>query len=384
MRTPVSPWDVLEISPTPDARAIKRAYAILLKRPENQSDLDRFQSLHAAYASAMRLAQQHQEGTSDPSVGIEDERPFPLSPTGAAATNHMDSDATEASEFARLTLHALSDMRIQAQIDWLWQQTELVNLSQRARIENALLQHMMDAGVSTYPCFRALARFFEWSEPLFIRNQREQQLAMLHHAVTAWDLSRSCLDGLLGRTRVRDQLNDLKTRLQRCDPELFAAVQIELLRSVLQRPMALRTALWPLSHLLQWKPPEDDDHSVLAQGLRVLYSGPQFLECCIEGAAIALFEEIQGVPDFMAKRGLLATDPRLEDAAIKPQLSARVRSMLGFADEETARALSLHFGWPMQKRAIPELDPGHRRLAHFWVLMVLAFLFMALLKLPWR
>ena len=45
----MSPWDRLELAPTSDTRAIKKAYARLLKQHRPDQDAAAFQQLHQAY-----------------------------------------------------------------------------------------------------------------------------------------------------------------------------------------------------------------------------------------------------------------------------------------------------------------------------------------------
>lgn len=50
-------WDQLQIAPTGDSRAIKRAYAVKLKSTRPDEDADAFQKLRQAYDHALQLAQ---------------------------------------------------------------------------------------------------------------------------------------------------------------------------------------------------------------------------------------------------------------------------------------------------------------------------------------
>lgn len=54
----MSPWDRLELAPTSDTRAIKKAYARLLKQHRPDQDAVAFQQLHQAYKTALQLAEQ--------------------------------------------------------------------------------------------------------------------------------------------------------------------------------------------------------------------------------------------------------------------------------------------------------------------------------------
>lgn len=59
----MSPWQRLDLAPTDDVRAIKKAYARLLKQHRPDQDADAFQQLHQAYKTALRLAEQQPPAT---------------------------------------------------------------------------------------------------------------------------------------------------------------------------------------------------------------------------------------------------------------------------------------------------------------------------------
>ncbi|HEX4937942.1 MAG TPA: RDD family protein [Candidatus Kapabacteria bacterium] len=54
-------WDVLQLAPTTDIRAIKKAYAVLLKQNKPDENPEGFQRLHAAYQQAQAWAERHAE-----------------------------------------------------------------------------------------------------------------------------------------------------------------------------------------------------------------------------------------------------------------------------------------------------------------------------------
>lgn len=54
-------WDVLQLAPTTDVRAIKKAYAVLLKQNKPDENPEGFQRLHAAYQQALGWAERHAE-----------------------------------------------------------------------------------------------------------------------------------------------------------------------------------------------------------------------------------------------------------------------------------------------------------------------------------
>lgn len=75
----MNPWTLLQIDPTDDSRAIKRAYAKLLKQHRPDEDPDGFQRLHQAYKQALAMAEQGEPGAVSPLVmeSEQDERDRP-------------------------------------------------------------------------------------------------------------------------------------------------------------------------------------------------------------------------------------------------------------------------------------------------------------------
>ncbi|WP_237058909.1 RDD family protein [Microbulbifer sediminum] len=60
----MNPWQVLDIAPSGDPRAIKRAYAKKLKQTRPDEKPEEFQQLHAAYKQALGLAAQKTDATA--------------------------------------------------------------------------------------------------------------------------------------------------------------------------------------------------------------------------------------------------------------------------------------------------------------------------------
>ncbi|WP_444885558.1 RDD family protein [Microbulbifer sp. PSTR4-B] len=57
----MSPWEILELAPCDDARAIKRAYAKKLKQTRPDEKPEEFQQLHSAYKWALKAAEELKE-----------------------------------------------------------------------------------------------------------------------------------------------------------------------------------------------------------------------------------------------------------------------------------------------------------------------------------
>lgn len=77
-------WDILELPPEADKKAIKRAYARLLKQNRPDQNPDGFQALHAAYQQALTWQAQH---TTDLDTDITPETEIePVSEPSTSAT----------------------------------------------------------------------------------------------------------------------------------------------------------------------------------------------------------------------------------------------------------------------------------------------------------
>lgn len=59
-------WEILHLAPTPDTRAIKRAYAVLLKTTRPEDDPQGFQTLREALETALQLAPYVEDATAEP------------------------------------------------------------------------------------------------------------------------------------------------------------------------------------------------------------------------------------------------------------------------------------------------------------------------------
>lgn len=120
------PWSVLEIAPTSDQRAIKKAYAKKLKRCRPDDNPDGFQELHKAYTDAQYLAKELAEEQALADVSIEtastsseaqssqidigDDGSMSLS--ASTASVDTPSDTTEAAVVEKLAPEDIAAVRI--------------------------------------------------------------------------------------------------------------------------------------------------------------------------------------------------------------------------------------------------------------------------------
>ncbi|MCG8392447.1 MAG: RDD family protein [Pseudomonadales bacterium] len=85
----MTPWTLLQIDPTDDSRAIKRAYAKQLKQHRPDQDPQGFQRLHQAYKQAMAMAEREQQ---DPPVSSFVSQSLPETEPPPAPNDDVDTD----------------------------------------------------------------------------------------------------------------------------------------------------------------------------------------------------------------------------------------------------------------------------------------------------
>jgi hypothetical protein len=164
----VNAWLELGIEPTPDLRAIKRAYAARLKQVDPERDIEGFQRLRAAYeavrSSAKRTVQPSPSApTSIPAsvardlqitVSATDDKPVPLSPlaVGADLATRFIATADAPAEV------------INARLRQLLQSPLLHSLMVREHFEQQLLHQMLAAAELPLPLSEICVLVLEWND----------------------------------------------------------------------------------------------------------------------------------------------------------------------------------------------------------------------------
>jgi hypothetical protein len=174
------PWSELEIEAQSDERAIRRAYARILKTRRVDEDVEAFQRLRTAYEFALKLAQQPssdseapivQSDTHAPPPGIEPETTereaqLPTLPSIDPLTNPpitarqlwADFIATLGQRDAKAVLTELID--------------SVVNLSTRDELEHLALNYCL-IGNPPYALFKDIAEVFGWRDDMKHLQRRD-------------------------------------------------------------------------------------------------------------------------------------------------------------------------------------------------------------------
>jgi hypothetical protein len=195
-----SPFDYLGLTPDADERAIKRAYARLLKTHRPDEDPAAFQRLSDAYEAAMAWWRRSSAIAAPPGGG---------SPAQSSSASHsakapgdLDAPVDAHAFFRLLALQAMkSDAdRLRA---WLDERPELWSLDFKQAFGGALPRWLAQARVPMpTACFDALATYFDLDkvqrhvDPIALRQLRDE-LQNLHGPVAQF-LSRHRWDGQPG------------------------------------------------------------------------------------------------------------------------------------------------------------------------------------------
>lgn len=180
-------WEILNIEPTNDKAAIKRAYALLARKYNPEEEPGKFQELHEAYKQALFLAD---------NAGIVNEEAEDINQTGPSEDKEKD-----AFDFSTVDQDYLPDNNIAEEIiEDIISFRESNNLSSRGELK--MLSHPMKEALSMQ--MLAMYRF----------------LAYTTDDITVWDsffnepLIRYCLDYKEFRDTVLQELGENPAHLE--------------------------------------------------------------------------------------------------------------------------------------------------------------------------
>lgn len=249
--------ELLGLDADADERAIKRAYAQLLRATRPDDDPDAFQALHQAYQSALQRARHRaqrdddDETDAEPSVGVvgrDTDAAEPLSPASAATAlepssqydrrtgldtmpvhfhppmpaeavlDHAEEPSLELQFFVRLVINTAIDTDSASFEHWLTLRPELWSLADKSRIGDAVLQLLLhQGGPLCGDTFDLLSRCFRWDEigsdidPYLIRARRNH----LHRYWRLQPRNHAALVATLDRPENRVTAREAHARMER-------------------------------------------------------------------------------------------------------------------------------------------------------------------------
>jgi tetratricopeptide (TPR) repeat protein len=158
----VDPWETLGIGPTSDPRAIKRAYAALLKQRHPEDDPEGFQRLRQAFEAALELARweaAEREGHLTPDLG-----PLP----GPRDRTAFDTPGgTAESLLGRVEALRADPAAWSSEAGWrtILRDDDLWSVDAREEFQHGLIELLARHGASLPPAIWALLdQEFGWSE----------------------------------------------------------------------------------------------------------------------------------------------------------------------------------------------------------------------------
>jgi hypothetical protein len=175
------PLDHLGLDENADERAVKRAYAGLLRRHRPDEDPDAFQSIHDAYRNALAWLRddgrhhdgRHDEATHDDAIHPDDAPGhtgdaawLPARHTVATDDPVRDAQAFDADAFLAGCFEAAFDHDPERIARWLQTQPALWSLQRKPAIGAWLLQTMAtDEPPMSVRSFDRIAAFFGYDDP---------------------------------------------------------------------------------------------------------------------------------------------------------------------------------------------------------------------------
>lgn len=166
------PYDLLGLDENADARAVKRAYAALLRRHRPDADPDAFQALHEAYRIALAwLREDDGPDRSDAAAWHVAMAPVAhearVHDAEASDAEAYDTDAFDADAFLAGCFEAAFDHDPERIARWLQTQRVLWSLRRKPAIGAWLLRAMAtDAPPMSVRSFDRIAAFFGFHDPV--------------------------------------------------------------------------------------------------------------------------------------------------------------------------------------------------------------------------
>lgn len=160
----MDPWKVLDIEPTGDVRAIKRAYAVMLKQHKPDKDPDGYQRVRDAFDLAKQLATHMDTGPVEPKIEAVPE-PIPTGPTVTPdiTLTAISAEPVKATPAIVISETPITDQPAEAAVDLVVEET-VDAMSSLEEIHDYLIERLQsihetvetDGQVSAWQQFQAL------------------------------------------------------------------------------------------------------------------------------------------------------------------------------------------------------------------------------------
>lgn len=166
--------EILELDGNADERAIKRAYARLLRSNRPDDDAEAFQQLHMAYQTALQWCRQQQQApqpqpvaTFEDAVGMHQQAALPVPADHASLHAELPAPMELALDgLPQQIIGAAGELDGDAFAEWLQQRPELWSLSAKQQIARPLAEMLFgDPELAmSRECFTVICDTFGWNE----------------------------------------------------------------------------------------------------------------------------------------------------------------------------------------------------------------------------